>query len=236
MFACRIISFFFICLPIYSNSQIISFGQGLIYYKSKTISPIINEIEEVDSSPFHRFSIQHTIFKKWKLNHTISGYRGFSRFKVDTDFWRGNGSSSSMLFKYGLLLMFDIAKSERLHISPLIGFEFEYTASNANPGEIRALIDEDSDPNYYGLISLETIPRNQILPVVGLDFSYRFWWRFYINFNTYAAYGYKPYQKYYFDYTYNGVLQPTGEWHTNGSGFFITIGVGYHLWGYDEIR
>ena len=58
--------------------------------------------------------------------------------------------------------------------------------------------------------------------------------RLYLLGNIYYTYGYRPFQKYYFEYSYQGVEQPTAEWHANGTGVFTTIGLGWKLWNTDK--
>ena len=58
--------------------------------------------------------------------------------------------------------------------------------------------------------------------------------RLYLLGNIYYTYGYRPFQKYYFEYSYQGVEQPTAEWHANGTGVFATIGLGWKLWNTDK--
>ena len=88
----------------------------------------------------------------------------------------------------------------------------------------KSIVTEIDEPfGYKGTIYIEPIERIQFAPGAGLMLSWNPIGRLYLLGNIYYTYGYRPFQKYYFEYSYQGVEQPTAEWHANGTGVFLSL-------------
>ena len=75
----------------------------------------------------------------------------------------------------------------------------------------------------------ETFKTFQIVPSIGFRTGFVFWKRLDIGLSFQGVLGYKPYQKMYLAYEYKGVPQKTGEFEANGTGLFVTLGIGYRF-------
>ena len=121
-------------------------------------------------------------------------------------------------------------------LSPNFRLIFEHTNTRKENNTLseRAYVDERISQLYNGPVRLLSFDSFQILPALGVDLDWNFWWRLHFVYSTYYAWGHKPFQKYYFEYTYDGVPQPTAEWHSDGTGWFFSVGLGITMFGYQK--
>jgi hypothetical protein len=86
-------------------------------------------------------------------------------------------------------------------------------------------------PKYFELepMRAETMNTTQIVPSLGFRTGFVFWKRLDIGLGVQGVYAFKPYQKMYFKYQYEGVEQPQAEFETAGTGLFVSFGIGYRF-------
>ncbi len=216
-----------------ADCQVLSIDIGQMFYKSKTITPVLFQTNDRDNQEYYSLMFSYPLPKsKFEVGGLFGYYRGWSYFTLDTDYWLGNGSSATDITRFGVFCGRKIGnKSGKVSVSPQISLFLERSIVTGSAG-VRAYIDNSLGPNFEGPIILEAFNNTQIIPALGLDIDWNFFWRLHLHANAYYAWGHKPFQKYYFEYTYDGVQQPTAEWHSDGTGLFTTIGLGFQLWGF----
>ncbi len=219
----------------YGYSQVFSIRPGKVWYNSKTITPVIGQFEEGDLDDYFSFHFDYYAKnKKVQLGLAYAFYRGTTGFKLKTDFWRGNATAATTVHRYELKGGYNLLKSSSgLKLMPQLRIIFENAVATASFSE-RAYIDSRIDDNYEGPIFVDPFDSFQILPGLGIDLDWNYWWRLHFVLNVYHAWGHKPFQKYYFEYTYDGVEQPRGEWYSDGTGWFLSAGMGMTLFGYQK--
>jgi hypothetical protein len=86
-------------------------------------------------------------------------------------------------------------------------------------------------PKYFELepMRAETMNTTQIVPSIGFKTGFLFWKRLDIGMIVQGVYAFKPYQKMYFKYQYEGVVQPQAEFAASGTGLFVAFGIGYRF-------
>lgn len=86
-------------------------------------------------------------------------------------------------------------------------------------------------PNYFELEPMDAKAMNtaQVVPSLGFRTGFLFWKRLDIGLGFQGVYAFKPYQKLYLKYQYKGVVQPTAEYESTGTGLFVTLGIGYRF-------
>lgn len=205
-----------------------------MFYKSRTITPVINQTSHFDNHSYHSVNLAYSLNSNVYVGLSASYYRGWTSFNLETESWIGNGSSHTDIFHYSVFAEYNLlGKSSKVVVAPQIRLIFEQSIVTF-PAGTTAYIDDSIDPNFEGPIILEPFNSTQLIPALGLDIDWNFFWRLHLHANAYYAWGHKPFQKYYFEYTYDGVQQPTAEWHSDGTGLFTTIGLGFQLWGYKK--
>ncbi len=213
-----------------TQGQLLTLNTGITFYKSKTIVPVLHQTNNSNQSGFYSINFDYLYHKrKYLVGTAYSFFKGWTNFGVDTDFWAGNGSSATTVNRFELLFGYNLLNHQHeISFGPIGKVIFEKTIKTGSSGE-RAYINDEVDPNFEGPIILEAFDSFQILPALGLDFSWAIFKGLHLHANAYYAFGHKPYQKYYFEYTYDGVPQSTAEWHSNGTGLFTTMGLGIKL-------
>jgi hypothetical protein len=69
----------------------------------------------------------------------------------------------------------------------------------------------------------------QLTPTAGIKLGWVLWKRIDIGFNVQGVLGFKPYQKIFLKYNYKGEIQPDAEYSANGTGVFVSFGIGYRF-------
>ena len=184
-----------------------------MYYHSKTIKPVIGQYKSADITDYFSFHFDcYALDRRLLLGLSCSYHSGWTDFSVDTPtwggrppeaaYWIGNGSSGTTIYRAGLKVGYNLLNvNSRLRLSPELMLIFERSKATDGFSE-RAYIDIRADDYYEGPISLLPLNSFQVLPALGFDLDWNFWWRLHFVYSTYYAWGHKPFQKYYFEYTY----------------------------------
>lgn len=223
-----IISFF----PYVVFSQSIGYFTGIFDYRYKEILPIINQDKHYNTDVYQGLVLDYPISNSFSLGLSIAKYWGWTSFRADDDFRSiGDGSAYVKLNRLGIQGEWHIYKYKTyLKISPYVRIDYE-----KNDVQISGLTNTvnylpDPQNNYEGSIYVETYEGGQILPSLGFRVSLRPFWKVWIFGDLFYSIGHRTHQRLYFDYSYKDVPQQRAEWHSNGSGFVKTIGIGIQLW------
>ena len=223
-----------ILLAAQCTGQVLSLGTGQMFYNSKTIVPVVNQFESRSNDEYHSLNLTIIEIDRYMIGTAFSTYQGWVDFNANAETWRGFGSSRKRLWRLSPYLGYIISPDRKFRFIPYIKVIIEksvITGLNSSKSQV-AEIDEPF--GYQGSIFVEPIKRIQLAPGAGLLLHWNTFGRLYLIGNIYYTYGYRPFQKYYFEYSYQGVEQPTAEWHANGTGVFTSIGIGYKLWNTDQ--
>jgi len=219
---------------IYTNlkGQSIGYYTGIFDYHFKEINPIVNQIKHYKTDTYQGLIIDYPINDKLSINFSYANYSGWSSFAAEDELSIiGNGSAYTRLNRYGLQANWNILSYKKyVSVSPYLRIDYE-----RNDVQISGLTNSfnyipDPNNNYEGSIFVETFNGGQALPSLGLRISLRPFWRIWIFGDVFYSIGNKTHQRYYFDYSYKGIPQERAEWHSQGSGFVKTIGIGIQLW------
>jgi len=216
------------------NAQILSFNTGQVFHEYRTITPVLNQKNDLDNRYYYSINFDYYLKKKpimWGISYsTFSGWVGFS-FNGN-GIWSGSGSSGTTIHRLGYSYGYNLTnKRKRISIIPYVKGILEYSEdiSGGPVFSIRNIINPGDDPNYDGKITREIRDGFQVLPALGIKIDWNFLWRLHLHSSAYFAYGFRAYQKYYFEYNYDGVPQPTAEFHSAGTGSFFNIGLGFQF-------
>jgi hypothetical protein len=201
---------------------------GQANYFSKTLDPVINQ----DGRNF-----TNTQYIGIKYDHTFKGdqlYLAAYLFRFDgwvgftvSDPYFGFGTGRGPLYRIGSSIGWNLLKNSRIKLIPNANLIVQW------PKNLGYESMGDIDPNMHtpfkGTIYFEGLNTTSILIGPGLDLIYNPWWRINLIFSSYYSFGFVPYAKYFFEYTYDGIRQPLGIWSADGTGFFYSVGVGFKL-------
>ena len=229
---CQIILLNVLLVPCFG--QVLSLGIGQMFYNSKTIVPVVNQYESSNNKPYYSLDLTIIDNNRSLIGVELASYKGWVDFNASAETWEGFGSSRTTLFRFSPYLGYIINPDRKFRFIPYFKVIIEQSfITGLSSG--KSIVTEIDEPfGYKGTIYIEPIQRIQFAPGVGLMLSWNPIGRLYLLGNIYYTYGYRPFQKYYFEYSYQGVEQPTAEWHANGTGVFATIGLGWKLWNTDK--
>jgi len=213
-------------------SQSLGYFAGTFDYKYKELNGIINQGKHYKKDKYQGFIIDFPINEKFSFSFQYGKYKGWTSYIAEDDLSIiGDGSAYTRQNRYGLQGNWNVFHYKSYVIlSPYLRVDYE-----KNDVQISGLTNSvnyipDPKNNYEGSIFVETYEGGQILPSFGLRLSLRPFWKVWIFGDLFYSFGHKTHQRLYFDYSYKGVPQERAEWHSQGSGFVKTIGIGIQLW------
>jgi hypothetical protein len=207
-------------------SQGFSFNPGLYYHKSKTIEPVLNQFELFDNESITIFRFDYYL-KKILIGLSVFKTEGWTGFNVNADIWRGFSSSRTNLLSINTsvgLNLFDHEK--KLKIFPLISLGLINSSYGTSGKEVVNVLGNEFGSIYKGIIYVESYKR--IIPIVGfgINLNWNIFDRFCILSTVNYTQGFNSYQDYLFEYSYDGIEQPSAEWFSDGTSFDVSVGVG----------
>lgn len=222
----------------YSQALMVAYGPA--YTGTKQVVPIVNGVRggAYDSDFSSSLTYEHFFNQR-----SISIFGSLNRFKGDTFifFEKGgvieNGNELAAVGFSGVKISrFDIGmtylltnRKNKFYFKPFLAGGFQVSKKTGE--EIYSEAAPIKGPNYFELEPISAVPLNtiQIVPSVGFRTGIVFWKRLDLGLTFQGVLGHKPYQKMYFKYEYKGVPQKTGEFEANGTGLYVTLGVGYRF-------
>jgi len=216
------------------SGQVLSLGYGQMFYNSKTIVPVVNQFENNSNEQYYSLDFTFLEIDRCLLGIELASYEGWVDFNASAETWVGFGASQTTLFRLSPYLGYIIKPNQKFRFIPYFKVIIEQSVITGLSSGINRVAEVDEAFGYQGIIYVEPIQRFQFAPGAGLILSWNPIGRIYLLGNIYYTYGYRPFQKYYFEYSYQGVEQPTAEWHANGTGVFTSIGLGWKLWNTDK--
>jgi len=241
----KIILIFFCLLFIIDSviSQSVSIGYTIPYTLTKEVVPIVNGKKndiEGGAEGILSFSYEHTLKnKKYALFGSYIKFKGCTFIYFEDGGWIENGVPvRAQGFCNGVNIeRFDVGlsylitpKGKKFYIkpfaalglqtSPKTGVEFWRNSSIIN------------GPDYFELEPMDAVSMKttQIVPSIGFRAGFIFWKRLDIGIGVQGVYAFKPYQKMYLKYQYKGVIQPTAEYESTGTGLFNSLlSIGYRF-------
>lgn len=236
--SCLFLVFFLIVCTTYG--QTIKTGYGPAYTATKQVIPIING-KKGDLSGSNTSYVFSIIYEHYLRKKPIALFASYSIFDGYTFVFfekggviengaevYGAGYSGVRVCRYDLGAAYNlIDKKRKFYMAPFISSGIQ--ASKPTGEDIYPFVIKG--PNYVETepTSAETLTTYQIVPSIGLSTGFVFWKRLDIGLSFQGVLGHKPYQKMYFKYEYKGVPQKTGKFEANGTGLFVTLGVGYRF-------
>jgi len=217
-----------------SFGQTIATGVGFFWQNYKRIVPIKNQIpvdEFVPDQKYFDFVFDEND-KGWTYGFSYNHLRGWTIFDISNENGSfGLGTRRTFIHRLGFSCFRNLLDLKRnIKFSPFATMYLEYSKVNkyVQSGNF-AYVGDHLHPDYEGTLSYEAIPRFQINPVIGVEFTWNFWYRF--SFVTRASYsqGFRPFQRIFFDYKYQGIQQPIGIIESNGSGQIISFMLAYRF-------
>jgi hypothetical protein len=223
----------------------IFFGQSItlsvcsVYEKTKPLVQIVNSKTYFDATVLAPYiSYEHFIQKK-KISFFTSfcKFDGFSYVRFEYGgYVDGNGNpidasgfSGIEIRRLDLGVKYNLMKKNRkFYFKPFIGIGLQHSLQKGN--EIGNVIPING-PNYFQTepIIATSLTNTQIVPSIGFRTGFIFWKRLVIDLGFQGVYGHKAYQKLTLKYEYKGVVQKDGEFESNGTGLFVTLGIGYRF-------
>ena len=221
-------------LPEPCPGQVLSLGTGQMFYNSKTIVPVVNQVESWSNDEYHSLDLTFIEIDRYLFGTELSVYSGWVDFNASAETWSGFGASQTTLFRLSPYLGYIIKPDQKFRFIPYFKVIIEQSVITGLSSGINLVAEVNEAFGYQGIIFVEPIKRLQISPGAGLILSWNPFGRIYLIGNIYYTYGYRPFQKYYFEYSYQGIEQPTAEWHANGTGVFTSVAIGYKFWSTDK--
>jgi hypothetical protein len=177
--------------------------------------------------------------KKYSFIASYSRFNGCTLIYFEPEGWIGTDGTPVMA--YGMcggvkIHRFDVGvfynvlhKRRKFYLKP--GISLGLQISKKTGAEFWDSGEPVNGPHYFQLEPMRAEPMNttQIVPSLGFRTGFVFWKRLDIGMGFQGVYAFRPYQKMYLKYQYKGVVQPTAEYESTGTGLFVTLGVGYRF-------
>lgn len=222
------------------NAQLITASLVQVYTHTNAVVPVVNGGDDFENTS-QTFALSYEHFlrsSKYSLFTSYSKYDGCTFIYFEPGGWiAGGGNSLAKGACYGVKLhRFDLGfsylltkKNKRFYFKPLFAIGVQLSRRTGWEYGIPGL--PINGPKYYELEPMEAVfmNTNQIVPSLGFRTGFVFWKRLDLGFGVQGVYAFKPYQKMYLKYHYNGVVQPTAEYESTGTGLFVALGIGYRF-------
>lgn len=222
--------------------QAITVAYGPAYTVTKQIVPLVNGQNGglSGANTAYVFSICYEHFltdNPISLSTSFSKYDGYTfMFFEKGGVIEGNGQVNGVGFNGVTVKRFDLGVSycitnskKKFYFRPFVALGVQ--CSKKNGQEIYSELLNANGPYYFQLEPISAAPRSttQFTPSGGFRTGFLFWKRLDVSLNFQGVYGHKAYQRMYFKYEYKGTPQPTAEFEANGTGLFVTLGIGYRF-------
>ena len=231
----RFFTIVFCIMTSYCIGQTLSYSRGQIQYFSKTITPVLGQVDPLEIDITHNFNFSMIPLKSNKhllvgLNYfRMSGWTAFA-YSLSKTVGAGQGTAYTKVRRIGIDIKYLFFSTQnKLNFYPLLKIDKEFWDVQV-PGLTLVNIFLEEERGLGGDIYTETYNGGQILPSIGLGVSLNLFWRIVFTGEMYYSFGNKAYQRMYFDYTYYGLPQKRAEWIGDGTGFIQQIGIGIKLW------
>lgn len=232
----KIFLFVLVLFNVSTEAQTLKYNVGQIFYNSKTITPVISQYEEYTNRNFTLLRYQHSFDERWNAFLGYSYFEGWTDFSIHRPYypnlgasWGGNGASYLKITRFSLGVGYDLMKKKGLYCIPTLMLNLQKSRPTNDP-EISDIIDSRTDPDFAGVIYNTPYYTTQIVPELGLEFGVVIFKRVDLGLNLSYAFGHKSFQDLTFEYTYQGVPQPTAKWYSDGTAWFATLGIGFKFW------
>jgi hypothetical protein len=223
------------------NAQSITTSFVQVYTHTKAVVPVVNGRDDFENTS-RTFSFSYEQFFKNRKYSAIVSYVKFDGctfvFFEPGGWIAGGGGSLAKGFCAGvdinrldLGFSYQLTKSsKRLYFKPFIaaGLQFSHK-TGVDFWRVDGL--PINGPSYFELepMNAEAMNTVQIVPSLGFRTGFVFWKRLDVGMTFQGVYAFKPYQKMSLKYQYKGVVQPTAEYESTGTGLFVAFGLGYRF-------
>jgi hypothetical protein len=236
----KFLIFYLLFHVVYSGfSQLITTSICSVYERSKPIVQIKNGKTFFEATVFApNLTYEHVLNnKKISLFTSFCIFDGFTFVVFEHGgYVDGNGNSVDASGFSGITVQrFDfginynlINMNRKYYLKPLLGVGLQFSRIKDNEIGNQLPI---NGPNYFQIEPLSASPLNttQLVPSIGIKTGFVFWKRLVIDLGFQGVLGFKAYQKLTLKYNYKGIIQKTGEFESNGTGLFVTLGIGYRF-------
>jgi hypothetical protein len=214
------------------QGQAIGYFSGVFDYDYKNVNRIVNQDKHYNTDTYQGVIIDYPFNENISIGVSWAMYWGWTSFRAEDELRSiGDGSAYTKLNRYGVQGNWNIFHYKNIFkFSPYVRLDYEKTDVQISGLTNSVNYLPDPKNNYEGSIFIETFDGGQVLPSLGLRLSLRPFWKVWIFGDLFYSFGHKTHQRLYFDYSYKGVPQQRAEWHSQGSGFVKTIGIGIQLW------
>lgn len=237
-----ILSYLFLNLVLATNvlCQKLTYYYGERIEKSKIVNPIITGTDPLPDYDYTwHVELSYPLSEKFNILSSYMRYTGHTRMALSPELvefgWGGGGSALVQIRRFGVGAYYTIFNyNNRIKASPVINVEYEYSYRLEVDGvSLRNFYREEIDnPRFAPWYTYaEPLEMRQILPTIGLKIDLRLFWRFYFNFEWSWSFGHTPNQNFFFDHSFDGVIQPRGHWQSDGTMYLKSIGMSILLWG-----
>lgn len=239
MYRSRYTAYFFLLLMVFIffprtvNTQSFVHLRGSFKYNSTTFFPILHQEKSFDETEYKSSAFSYPVFNgKFKITGIFGNFWGLTYFNADDgEVTIGSGSGRTKINRYGLQLSWNMMTwKNRIKFGPYIRLDYESSNVQVEGVSYGSTYTVENNKNYQGQVYVEPFAGGQILPSLGLSLSIRLFWKISFIGDMFWSFGHRTYQRMWFDYSYKGVPQPRAEWHTKGSGFVKTLGIGIQIW------
>lgn len=223
-------------------SQTITLGYGPAYTTTKQVVPLVNG-NSGGLSGMQTAYVVSLRYEQFLPNNHCSLFTAYSKFDGYTFmFFEKEGVAEGIGYVDGVgyngvsINRLDFGAGYRLaqkrkqfYFRPFLALGVQI--SKKNNEEIYNSLLNANGPSYFQLVPVSATPINtiQITPCGGFNAVFVFWRRLDVGLSFQGVLGFKPYQKMYFKYEYKGIPQATAEFEANGTGLFVTLGIGYRF-------
>lgn len=223
-----------------ASAQKLTYFYGERLEKSKVVTPIITGADRLPSYDYTwHVELSYPIRNKLNVLCSYMKYTGHTGMSLDPDLveygWFGGGSALVQIRRFGVGAFYNIFNyNNRIKIAPVLNLEYEYSYRLELEGiTLRNYFRPDTDnPRFAPWYTYaEPLQFKQVLPTVGFKIDTRLFWRLYLNMEWSWSFGHTANQNFFFDHSFDGVVQPRGHWQSDGTMYLKSIGLSILLWG-----
>lgn len=221
------------------NGQNISFEFGSANFPEKSISGLNPEIKSPkksnSSENFYRISYEQAIKNKLVLTGAFARYPMSTHinFKIRDDSAKGFGWGGTYVTRFDLNLIYNLFARSNFIVQPYIGTGLQVSKADQNTklsGDFLANWITEIIPYVNAFdVEGESYSNTQFVPNFGLKVGYAFWNRLELFLEYQQVFGHKTIQEISMNYSYKGIEQPKAIIYSDGTGRFVSLGIGYRL-------
>jgi len=175
---------------------------------------------------------EHFLSKNWIVFGRYSKYPIATLFHFYKENEGGStGWNGTNVHRFDFGIGYNIFSQGNFIVQPNLGLGLQRSIPDGSE-IIGNEIPQGIKPDNFELLNTiksQAFSNTQLVPIVGVKFGFAFWGRLELFMEVQQVFGHKTIQELRMSYSYKGIVQPEAISYSDGTGRFLSLGLGYRF-------